>query len=167
MEKHLRAVTKDITKLYSLPNNSHSQPKIVQAYTMKEAEKIQQNMSKKIENQKDFKEDTDDEAEDDSGMNVPKITYPVKIHREKFFKDMSMDQKVAGDFLLQKLEKQHDNDQLLMFLHGSPGTGKSFFVKRLKNFTNALMRITATSGIAAMSLNGSTIDYLLDKRYGL
>ena len=28
------------------------------------------------------------------------------------------------------------------------------------------MKITATSGIAAMSLNGCTIDYILDKRYG-
>ena len=53
-----------------------------------------------------------------------------------------------------------------MFLHGSPGTGKSIFVKRVKNFTNIIMRITATSGIAAMSLNGSTIDYLIDQRYG-
>ena len=78
---------------------------------------------------------------------------------------MSKDQKDAGEFLLRKLSKVNDNDQLLMFLHGSPGTGKSFLLKRLKNFTNVLMRITATSGIAAMSLNGSTIDYLLDKRY--
>ena len=53
-----------------------------------------------------------------------------------------------------------------MLLHGSPGTGKSVFVSRVKNFTNVLMSITATSGIAAMSLNGSTVDYLLDKRYG-
>ena len=79
---------------------------------------------------------------------------------------MSKDQVAAGEFLLKKLQKQKENDQLLMFLHGSPRIGKSVFVSRVKNFTNILMRITATSEIAAMSLNGKTIDYLVDKRYG-
>ena len=79
---------------------------------------------------------------------------------------MSKDQEASGEFSLKKLQKQEENDQLLMLIHGSPGTGKSVFVSRVKNFTNILMRITATSGIAAMSLNGTTIDYLVDKRYG-
>ena len=79
---------------------------------------------------------------------------------------MSKDQIEAGRYLLSKLNKQKHNNQLLMLLHGSPGTGKSFIIKRIKNCTRVKLRITATSGIAAMSLNGSTIDWLLDKRYG-
>ena len=78
---------------------------------------------------------------------------------------MSDDQKDAGRFLLSKLSKLTDCSKLLMFLNGSPGTGKSFFIKRAKNCTDVEMQITATSGIAAMSLNGSTIDWLLDKGY--
>ena len=78
---------------------------------------------------------------------------------------MSDDQIIAGRYLLSKLNKQYQNNQLLMFLHGSPGTGKSYFIKRVKNRTRVKMKITATSGIAAMSLNGSTVDWLLDRRY--
>merc|ERR1711891_127803 len=77
---------------------------------------------------------------------------------------MSDDQIDAGRYLLSKLNKQNHNNQLLMLLHGSPGTGKSFIIKRIKNCTRVKLRVTATSGIAAMSLNGSTIDWLLDKR---
>ena len=82
-----------------------------------------------------------------------------------FFDNMSDDQIIAGRYLLSKLNKQYQNNQLLMFLHGSPGTGKSYFIKRVKNRTRVKMKITATSGIAAMSLNGSTVDWLLDRRY--
>merc|ERR1711888_323735 len=77
---------------------------------------------------------------------------------------MSDDQIDAGRYLLSKLNKQNHNNQLLMLLHGSPETGKSFIIKRIKNCTRVKLRVTATSGIAAMSLNGSTIDWLLDKR---
>ena len=52
-----------------------------------------------------------------------------------------------------------------MLLHWSPGPGKSFFIKRIKDCTDVKVQITATSGIAAMSLNGSTIDWLLDSGY--
>ena len=78
---------------------------------------------------------------------------------------MSQDQIDAGRYLLSKLNKRYHNNQLLMLLHGSPGTGKSFFIKRIKECTSVKLKITATSGIAAMSINGSTIDWLLDKRY--
>ena len=78
---------------------------------------------------------------------------------------MSQDQIDAGRYLLSKLNKRNHNNQLFMLLHGSPGTGKSFFIKRIKDCTRVKVKITATSGIAAMSLNGSTIDWLLDRRY--
>ena len=78
---------------------------------------------------------------------------------------MSQDQVDAGRYLLSKLNKRYNHNQLLMLLHGSPGTGKSFMIHRIKDFTRVKLKITATSGIAAMSLNGSTIDWLIDKRY--
>ena len=49
-----------------------------------------------------------------------------------FYDDMSDDQIDAGRYLLGKINKRYHNNQLLMLLHGSPGTGKSFIIKRIK-----------------------------------
>ena len=166
MKKHLTTVVQDVEKLYSSSLSPTSPVRSVKPKTLKDAETILADVDEKIQNYQKLQEDADDEAEDEGGPNVGKITFPLEVQRDKFFKHMSKDQEAAGEFLLKKLQKQNENDQLLMLLHGSPGTGKSVFVTRVKNFTNILMRITATSGIAAMSLNGSTIDYLVDKRYG-
>ena len=166
MKKHLTAVQQDVEKLYFSSLSDASSVRSVKAKTLKDAETILAVVEEKIKNYQELQEDVDDEAEDEGGPNAGKITFPLEVERDNFFKHMSKDQEAAGEFLLKKLQKQNENDQLLMFLHGSPGTGKSVFVSRVKNFTNVLMRITATSGIAAMSLNGSTIDYLVDKRYG-
>ena len=166
MKKHLTAVQQDVEKLYFSSLSDASSVRSVKAKTLKDAETILAVVDEKIKNYQELQEDVDDEAEDEGGPNAGKITFPLEVERDNFFKHMSKDQEAAGEFLLKKLQKQNENDQLLMFLHGSPGTGKSVFVTRVKNFTNVLMRITATSGIAAMSLNGSTIDYLVDKRYG-
>ena len=68
--------------------------------------------------------------------------------------------------MLDKLDKSTHNEQLLMLLHGPPGTGKTFLVERLQKVTNIKMRITATSGVAAMSLNGCTIDHFLGRTRG-
>ena len=76
---------------------------------------------------------------------------------------MTKDQKDAGEFMLKKLDKSEQNDQLLMLLHGPPGTGKTFLIERLRKMTNVKMRITATSGVAAMSLHGTTIDHFLGR----
>ena len=67
---------------------------------------------------------------------------------------MTKDQKDAGEFMLNKLDKRRHNDQLLMLLDGLPGTGKTFLIERLRKMTNVKMRITATSIVAAMSLHG-------------
>ena len=60
----------------------------------------------------------------------------LRVNEEGFYKDMSDDQKDAGRYLLSKLSKRSDNEQLLMLLHGSPGTGKLFFIKRINNCTD-------------------------------
>ena len=76
---------------------------------------------------------------------------------------MNDGQKEAGEYILDMLNKERHNDQLLMLLHGPPGTGKSFIIERLQEYTNVDLRVTATSGIAAMSLKGTTIDWFLGK----
>ena len=78
-----------------------------------------------------------------------------------FLAGMNKGQKEAAEYMMQKLDKDLDNEQLLMMLHGAPGTGKTFFIERLRDTTDIMMRITATSGISAMSLKGSTIDRFL------
>ena len=87
------------------------------------------------------------------------------VNRDLFVKGMTDDQKRAGNYMLDKLDKSKHNEQLLMLLHGPPGTGKSFLIKRLRKMTDVIMRITATSGVAAMSLNGTTIDHFLARGY--
>ena len=72
--------------------------------------------------------------------------------------DWTKDHKKAADYMLDKLDKTKHNEQLLMLLHGPPGTGKTFLIERLQKTTNIKMRITATSGVAAMSLKASYND---------
>ena len=91
---------------------------------------------------------------------------PFIVNRGKFFHKMNNDQKDAGQYILDMLNKETHNNQLLMLLHGPPGTGKSFLINRLQECTNVEMRITATSGIAATSLKGTTIDWLLGSGRG-
>ena len=84
-----------------------------------------------------------------------------RVDEENFYKDFLSDQRVAGHFFLKKIRTLSDDDQLLMLLHGQPGSGKTFFVERVRDYTNLRMRITASSGIAGMSLGGTTLDWLM------
>ena len=97
---------------------------------------------------------------DNSRCSSDQFSRPM-FDKEAFLKGMNKDQKDAAEYMMQKLDKDVDNEQLLMMLHGAPGTGKTFLIERLRDTTDIKMRITATSGIAAMSLKGSTIDRFL------
>ena len=79
---------------------------------------------------------------------------------------MLPDQIDAGDYLLSKIRTLGDTDQLLMLLHGQPGSGKTFFIERVRDYTNIRMKICASSGIAGMSLGGTTLDWLMGFGYG-
>ena len=94
---------------------------------------------------------------------VAKPHAPFIVDRGKFFHKMNDGQREAGEYILDMLNKETHNDQLLMLLHGPPGTGKSFLIKRLQECTNVDLRVTATSGVAAMSLKGTTIDWFIGR----
>ena len=133
-------------------------------YTREDARMLEKEIDEKVEallNSGDV-EDEKEPEDGEYGSGSPFLR--CDSEGNGFFDDMSDDQIDAGRYLLSKINKQNNNNQLLMLLHGSPGTGKSFVIKRIKDCTRVKLRITATSGIAAMSLNGSTIDWLLDKR---
>ena len=102
-------------------------------------------------------------ASNKNKMGLGRSSAPFIVDRGKFFYNMNDGQRKAGQYILDKLNKEAHNDQLLMLLHGSPGTGKSFLINRLQDCTNIDLRITATSGIAAMSLKGTTIDWFLGR----
>ena len=87
------------------------------------------------------------------------------VDKELFYKGIQWtdDQRRAAEYMLDHLDKTNHNEQLLMLLHGPPGTGKTFLIERLLKVSNLKMRITATSGVAAMSLNGTTIDHFLGR----
>ena len=166
MDKHLDDVYKSLERLRDDNPNGFSAPhEDYKEFTIEDACKLQEEIDKKIENLANTKHSDDEEAEDDEAVDNMRCLGCLKVDEMGFYKNMSDDQKNAGRYLLSKLSKQTDHSQLLMLLHGSPGTGKSFFIKRINNCTDVKVQITATSGIAAMSLNGSTIDWLLDRGY--
>ena len=47
----------------------------------------------------------------------------MKVGEEKFYAGFTSDQRDAGDFFLNKIRNLGDADQLLMLLHGQPGSG--------------------------------------------
>ncbi|MEL7307595.1 MAG: AAA family ATPase, partial [Pseudomonadota bacterium] len=166
MEKHLDDVFNSLERLRDEDQKGFSESKDeYKKFTLEDARQLKNDVDKKIQDLADSKDSDDEEAEDDEAVYNMKYLGCIRVNEEAFYEDMSDDQKDAGRYLLTKLSKLTDHSQLLMLLHGSPGTGKSFLIKRLKNCTDVKMQITATSGICAMSLNGSTIDWLLDKGY--
>ena len=78
----------------------------------------------------------------------------LEVKEDKLYKDLTCDQRDAADYFLNKIRTFGDSDQLLM-LHGQPGSGKSFFIERVRHNTNLRLKICASSGIAGMSLGGS------------
>ena len=64
---------------------------------------------------------------------------------EKLYSGLTSDQRAAADYFLNTIRGLGDSDQLLMLLHGQPGSGKSFFIERIRDNTNLQMKITASS----------------------
>ena len=89
----------------------------------------------------------------------------LEVEEKKFYARLTSDQRDAGDYFLSKMRTLADDDQLLMLLHGQPGSGKSFFIERIRDHTNISIKITASSGLAGMSLGGTTLDWLMGFGY--
>ena len=89
----------------------------------------------------------------------------LKVNEKHFYAGLTSDQRDAGDFFLNKIRSLEDDDQLLMLLHGQPGSGKTFFIERIRDYTNLQMEITASFGLARMSLGGSTLGWLMGFGY--
>ena len=166
MDKHLADVSKSIERLSrgSCDHSDHLQDDYKE-FSLEDARTLEKEIDEKVEALSNSGDIEDEKEPEDGEYGNSSPFLRCDSEGKGFFDDMSNDQIDAGRYLLSKLNKQYHNNQLLMLLHGSPGTGKSFFIKRIKNCTRVKLKVTATSGIAAMSLNGSTIDWLLDKRY--
>ena len=89
----------------------------------------------------------------------------MEVDEEEFYSGLTSDQSTAADYFLDTMRSLDDSDQLLMLLHGQPGSGKSFFIERVRDNINLRMKIAASSGIAGMSLGGSTLDWLMGFGY--
>ena len=57
------------------------------------------------------------------------IQNSFEVEEGEFFKGFTSDQRDAGHYFLNKIRALGDNDQLLMLLHGQPGSGKTFFIE--------------------------------------
>ena len=89
----------------------------------------------------------------------------LEVDKKQLYAGLTSDQRDAGDYFLTKICSRADDDQLLMLLHGQPGSGKTFFIERIRDYTNLRMKITASSGLAGMSLGGTTLDWLMGFGY--
>ena len=147
-QRKLFDIMDDVTpkvKVTPLPKNTFSMSscKELLADIEKNAEKLEKKRSKMCRR---------------SNSNLRKSFH---VNEEKFYEGFLSDQRVAGDYFLKKIRTLTDDDQLLMLLHGQPGSGKTFFVERIRDYTNLRMKISASSGLAGMSLGGTTLDYLM------
>ena len=167
MDKHLADVFKSIERLAPISDEQSDQSiDDYKQFTLEDARTLEKNIDEQIEALSHSSViDDEKEPEDIEDGNSSPVLGCDSVEKQGSFYNVSQDQVDAGRYLLSKLNKRYNHNQLLMLLHWSPGTGKSFFIKRIKNCTSMELKITATSGIAAMSLNGSTTDWLIDKRY--
>ena len=160
MDGHLEDVKIQQRKLFDIMGDHTSKVKPIpeNTFTTSSCEKLLGNIEKNAEKleKKRLK------MSRRSNSNLRKS---FDVDTEKFYKGFLSDQKVAGDYFLKKIRTLNDDDQLLMLLHGQPGSGKTFFLERIRDYTNLRMKITASSGIAGMSLGGTTLDWLMGFGY--
>ena len=153
MDGHLRHVRTQQKKLFDMmkegPSAVHPMPQ--NNFTISSSEKILAEIKqsvKKLENKSS-------KLLRRSNSN---LRSDLQVDEEKFYKGLTADQRDAGSYFLNRIRSLSDVDQLLMLLHGQPGSGKSFFIVRIRDYTNLRMKITASSGIVAVSLGGSTLE---------
>ena len=160
MDGHLRDVRTQQKKLFAMVKDGPSmadqipQEKFTISYSQKVLAEIKQSVEK-----------LEKKLSKSLRRSNSNIQGNLQVEEEKFYSGLSVDQRDAGNYFLNRIHSLSDADQLLMLLHGQPGSGKTFFVERIRDHTNLRMKITASSGIAAVSLGGCTLDWLLGFGY--
>ena len=160
MDCHLKDVRTQQRKLFDLMEDSSSEvhPISESNFTVSSARKLLEDIKQNIA-----------ELEKNLSKTVRRsnsdLRQSFEVKEDKFYENLLPDQRIAGDYFLSKIRTLGNADQLLMLLHGQPGSGKSFFIERIRDYTNLRMKICASSGIAGMSLGGSTLDWLMGFGY--
>ena len=97
-------------------------------FSLEDAHNLEKEIEEKIEALSDSNDMDDEKEPDDCELSSSSPFLRTNSKGEGFFDDMFDDQIDAGRYFLRMVNKQYHNNQLLMLLHGSPGTGKSFFI---------------------------------------
>ena len=153
MDGHLKDVKSQQKKLFDMMKGIHSRadPIPEKTFTVLSSQKLLVAIKQKVEEmEKKFSKTLRR-----SNTNIRKN---LVVEEDKFFDGLLPDQRNAGDYFIGKIRTMGNAEQLLMLLHGQPGSGKSFFIERIRDHTNLRMKITASSGLAGMSLGGTTLD---------
>ena len=160
MECHLKDVKNQQNKLYDMMKGAHSKidPIPCDTFTVSTSEKRLAEIKQKVE-------EVDRRFSKSLRRSNFNIGNSLEVNEEELYLDLTSDQRTAADYFLDTIRSLDDSDQLLMLLHGQPGSGKSFFIERVRDNINLRMKIAASSGIAGMSLGGSTLDWLMGFGY--
>ena len=153
MDCHLKDVRTQQRKLFDLMEDSleEVQPISERNFTVSSSRKLLEDIKQNVAEMEKKLSKTVRRSNSD-------LRKSFKVEKDKFYENLLPDQRTAGDYFLSKIRTLGNADQLLMLLHGQPGSGKSFFIERIRDYTNLRMKICASSGIAGMSLGGSTLD---------
>ena len=156
MDGHLKDIKIQQMKLFDMMNGLPSNVDAILPcnFTVASSQKLLADIKHKAEKQ-------DKKLSKIMRRSNTNIRNSFMVEEDKFYAGLLPDQKEAGDYFLSQIRTLRDADQLLMLLHGQPGSGKTFFIERVRDYTNIPMKITASSGLAGMSLGGTTLDWLM------
>ena len=160
MECHLKDVKNQQKKLFDMMKDvpSKTDPIPQHSFTISSSKKL-------LADIKQNAEELEKKLSKTLRRSNSSIRSTLEVEEEKLYEGLTSDQRDAADYLLNKIRTLEDSDQLLMLLHGQPGSGKSFFSERVRDNTNLRLKITASSGLAGMSLGGTTLDWLMGFHY--
>ena len=110
MECHLKDVKTQQNKLFDMLKGSASKvdPIVRETFTVSTCQKRLAEIKQNVE---------------EEHFN---IVNSLEVDEEELYLDLTDDQIVAADYFLNTIRSLDDSGQLLMLLHGQPGSGKSF-----------------------------------------
>ena len=131
MDGHLKDVKHQQTKLFDMMKRAPSKvdPIPQNRFTISSSEKLLADIKQNVEELEKKLSKTFRRSNSSIGISL-------KVDEEKLYDSLTRDQRTAADYFLSKIRTLGDSDQLLMLLHGQPGSGKSFFIERVRDNTN-------------------------------